>query len=234
MNLKYDVLEVSREYKRTDIRGWLAGHQYCQALWYLVFFLTAFYITERLVTPKYMIFCPLDDWIPFREEFVVLYLTWFILLPASWAYTAVTCKEDFQNLFLIMFGGMTVSIVLYWIFPNGLDLRPGVVEPGICGDLVKMIHAVDTPGNVCPSIHVSSSTAVAAVVCRSRFLKKKVLLRWGICLLVLGISLSTMFLKQHSVIDVVCGAVLTAALTEFVYRLPWRGWIRGTRMEFFL
>ena len=97
-----------------------------------------------------------------------------------------------------------------------------------------MIHAVDTPGNVCPSIHVSSSTAVAAVVCRSRFLKKKVLLRWGVCLLVLGISLSTMFLKQHSVIDVVCGAVLTAALTEFVYRLPWRGWIRGTRMEFFL
>lgn len=234
MNLKYDVLEVTREYDRTDIRGWLARRSYCRALWYLVFFLAAFYITERLVTPVYIISCPLDDWIPFQERFIVLYLLWFLLLPASWLYTAVTCKEDFQNLFLIMFGGMTVSIVIYWIFPNGLELRPGAVKPGICGDLVRMIQAVDTPGNVCPSIHVSSSTAVAVVACRSRYLKKQPLIRWSICLLVLGISLSTVFLKQHSVIDVVCGGALTAVLAELVYRLPWRGWMEGTWMEFFL
>ncbi|MCI8659185.1 MAG: phosphatase PAP2 family protein [Lachnospiraceae bacterium] len=234
MNLKYDVLEITREHWRTDIRGWLAGHQYIQALWYLVIFLAAFYITERLVTPKYIISCPADDWIPFHEQFIVLYLMWFILLPASWLYTAVTSKEDFQNLFLIMFGGMTISIVIYWLFPNGLKLRPEAVEPGICGNLVRMIHAVDTPGNVCPSIHVSSSTAVAVVAYRSRVLKKQVLIQWSVYLLVVGISLSTMFLKQHSVIDVICGGALTGGLAKLVYRLPWRGWMKGTRMEFFL
>lgn len=234
MNLKYDILEMTRVYRRAGVREWMAEHRYCYALGYLGIFLAAFFVTERLVTPVYIISCPLDDWIPFQERFIVLYLTWFLLLPASWAYTAVVCKEDFQNLFLIMFGGMTVSIVVYWIFPNGLELRPGTVGPGICGDLVRMIHAVDTPGNVCPSIHVSSSTAVAAVAFRSQRMKGQKMLLCGIGVLVAGICLSTMFLKQHSVIDVICGWAVTALLTKAVYHLPWQKWMKGTWMEFFL
>ncbi len=56
----------------------------------------------------------------------------------------------------------------------------------------------------------------------------------GIDLIVLGICLSTMFLKQHSLIDVVCGMMVTAAMAAAVYRLPWRTWMKGTWMEFFL
>ena len=237
MNLKYDILELTREYGRSgkrDIRGWVETHKYCYGLGYLVFFLAAFFVTERLVVPKYMISCPVDDWIPFHEYFVIPYLMWFLLLPASWFYTMITSKEDFQNLCMMMFGGMTISIVIYWLFPNGLDLRPESPGSGVCGELVRLIQAVDTPGNVCPSIHVSSSLSVAAAAHGSQALRKYPWLQRGIDLIVCGICLSTMFLKQHSLVDVVCGCLVTAGMAAAVYGLPWRTWMKGTWMEFFL
>ena len=105
--------------------SWLSRHRYALALLYMAVYLAAFFTTERLVTPRYIISCPLDDCIPFMEIFFFPYAAWFLLLPASWLFTLATSKEDFQDLCLIMFGGMTVSILCYWIFPNGLDLRPG-------------------------------------------------------------------------------------------------------------
>lgn len=214
--------------------AWIKQHKYCYAVGYMIFYLAAFFLSERVLEPKYMISCPLDDRIPFNEYFVIPYFTWFLLLPASWLYTMMTSKKDFQDLCMIMFGGMTLSILLYWIFPNGLELRPKQIPDNLCGRLVHMLHAVDTPGNVCPSIHVSSSTAVMAVALLSKELRHKPVIRWGVCLVSAAICLSTMFLKQHSVVDVVCGCLVTAVLTVFVYRAPWRAWMKGTWMEFFL
>lgn len=216
------------------MRNWLKEHRYSYAVGYMLFYLTAFFLSERILVPKYIIKCSLDDWIPFHEWFVIPYCTWFPLLGLSWLFTMVTSKEDFQDLCVIMFGGMTLSIALYWLFPNGLELRPAEIPDNLCGKLVKFLHAVDTPGNVCPSIHVSSSTAILVVALRSRVLKYRPVLKWGTCLLSILICLSTMFLKQHSVIDVVCGCLVTAALAIFTYKTPWRMWLKGTWMEFFL
>lgn len=216
------------------IRAWIREHRYCLMLLYMVFYLAAFFATERLVTPKYIISCRLDEWIPFREYFIIPYAMWFLLLPASWLFTLLTSKEDFQDLCVIMFGGMTLSILLYWIFPNGLDMRPGEVSDSVFGGLVGLLHRVDTDGNVCPSIHVSSSTAVAVVAWRSQTLRGRTALRVGTYLIVILICLSTMFLKQHSIVDVVCGCLVTAVLAAAAYGLPWRKWLAGTWMEFFL
>lgn len=214
--------------------AWVKEHRYSYAVGYMAFYLAAFFLSEQLLEPKYIISCPWDALIPFRESFIIPYCMWFLLLPASWLFTMVTSKRDFQDLCMIMFGGMTLSIALYWLFPNGLELRPEEVSDSFCGMLVKALHAVDTPGNVCPSIHVSSSTAVMVVALRSEVLKEKPVIRWGTCLLAVAICLSTMFLKQHSVVDVICGCLVTAVLAAVTYRMPWRNWMRGTWMEFFL
>lgn len=214
--------------------AWIKEHKYCYAVGYMVFYLAAFFLSERALEPRYIISCPLDDWIPFNENFVLVYFTWFLLLPASWLYTMIHSKKDFQDLCMIMFGGMTLSIALYWVFPNGLELRPGEIPDNLCGRLVGLLHAVDTPGNVCPSIHVSSSTAVLVVALRSEELRQKPWMKWGTCLISAAICVSTMFLKQHSVVDVVCGCLVTAVLAASVYGMPWREWMKGTWLEFFL
>lgn len=225
---------IFEEQEEKPMIAWIREHRYCYAVGYMGFYLAAFFLSERLLEPRYIISCPWDALIPFNEYFIIPYCMWFLLLPASWVFTMVTEKKDFQDLCMIMFGGMTLSILLYWIFPNGLELRPEEVHDNFCGLLVGALHQVDTPGNVCPSIHVSSSTAVAVVALRSDVLRKKPLFKWGTCLVAAAICLSTMFLKQHSVVDVICGCLVTAILAVFTYCAPWRRWMKGTWMEFFL
>lgn len=216
------------------MKTWVKEHRYCYAVGYMIFYLAAFFISERVLVPKYIISCPVDNWIPFNELYIIPYCLWYPLLLASWLFTMVTCKEDFQDLCMIMFGGMTLSIILYWIFPNGLELRPGEIPDNFCGQLVKLLHSVDTPGNVCPSIHVSSSTAIMVVALRSEILRRRPVLKWGTTILCILICLSTVYLKQHSVVDVVCGCLVTAVLAVFTWRAPWRRWLKGTWFEFFL
>ncbi len=38
----------------------------------------------------------------------------------------MTDKRDFLKVTFMMFNGMTISLVIYAIFPNGLNLRPEV------------------------------------------------------------------------------------------------------------
>ena len=216
------------------MKTWIKEHRYCYAVGYMIFYLAAFFLSEQVLEPKYIISCPLDDLIPFDEIFIIPYCAWYPLLAASWLFTMLTSKEEFQDLCMIMFGGMTLSIVLYWIFPNGLQLRPAEIPDNLCGKLVRLLHAVDTPGNVCPSIHVSSSTAILIVSLRSKVLKRRPVLKWGTCFVCVLICLSTMFLKQHSVVDVVCGCLVTTVLSAFTYLAPWRRWMKVTCMEFFL
>lgn len=216
------------------MKTWLKEHRYSYAVGYMLFYLAAFFLSEQVLEPRYIIRCPLDHMIPFCETYIIWYGIWYPLLAAALLFTMITDKTDFQDLCMIMFGGMTLSIVLYWIFPNGLELRPAEIPDNFCGDLVRLLHKADTPGNVCPSIHVSSSTAILVVAAKSEVLKKKPILKWGTCFVCVMICISTMFLKQHSVVDVVCGCLVTALLAFVTYRMPWRQWMKGTWMEFFL
>ena len=99
---------------------------YSKILLYYIFYLTGFVILKQTVTAQYVIHCPLDDKIPFCEWFLIPYASWFILLIGSPLYFLMTDKRDFLKVTFMMFNGMTISLVIYAIFPNGLNLRPEV------------------------------------------------------------------------------------------------------------
>ena len=109
---------------------------------------------------------------------------------------------------------MTSSLLICTLFPNGTDLRI-TANPanGFFEHLVWMIQRTDTPTNVFPSIHVFNALAVHAAVARSKTLRRHPLVQGLSLLLMVSICLSTVFLKQHSVLDVL-GALL---LGYFVY-----------------
>ena len=93
--------------------------------------------------------------------------------------------------------------------------------------IVKWLYASDTATNLFPSIHVYNSIAVNIAVWRSDAFKHKHAMRCGSAILMVSIILSTMFLKQHSVFDVVTGMITAAGMYMIVYvnnpfRLPVR------------
>lgn len=185
-------------------------------------YLAGFRILESNVTKGYHeIHMAIDDRIPFCELFIIPYLLWF-------AYVAVTvfyfmfCQKELQEYFQLVISlaiGMTVFLVISWIYPNGQNLRP-VVFPrnNIFTDLVRYVYRLDTPTNIFPSVHVYNSVACCIALFRCKALKDKKWLLQGTLVLTILIILSTMFLKQHSVFDVISALTLNAIVFLTLYQ----------------
>ena len=128
----------------------------------------------------------------------------------------------------MLFTGMTIFLIVSTIYPNGHYLRPTTfARDNIFVHIVKWLYASDTATNLFPSIHVYNSIAVNIAVSRSDAFKHKHAMRCGSAILMVSIILSTMFLKQHSVFDVVTGMITAAGMYMIVYvnnpfRLPVR------------
>ena len=153
-----------------------------------------------------MIHTALDDLIPFCEYFIVPYLLWFGYVAWAVGYFYFKNKDEYFKLCAMLFTGMTVFLVISTIYPNGHYLRPAYFEHNnIFIQLVKWLYATDTPTNLFPSVHVFNSIAVNIAVWHSDNFKKNKAVRYGSAVLMVLIILSTMFLKQHSVFDVVTG-----------------------------
>ncbi len=69
-------------------------------------------------------------------------------------------------------------------------------------DMVRWLYRTDTPTNVLPSIHVFNSLAVHMSLTNCEALRDHKGVGMDHWFLTLLIIMSTMFLKQHSVIDV--------------------------------
>ena len=116
-----------------------------------------------------------------------------------------------------LFTGMTIFLIISTLYPNGLDLRPVQFErDNIFVDMVKMLYKADTPTNVLPSIHVFNSIGVCIAISHNRVLSRRKVIHYGSLVLGISIILVTMFLKQHSVIDVTlsCDTALSGRICQ--------------------
>ena len=85
------------------------------------------------------------------------------------------------------------------------------------GRIVNGLYTVDTSTNVFPSIHVYNSLVVNFALIKCKALKGHNIIKALSWILCISICLSTVFLKQHSVTDVVGGIVLYIILYIFIY-----------------
>ncbi|MDD6618120.1 MAG: phosphatase PAP2 family protein [Clostridiales bacterium] len=191
---------------------------------YSILYLCIFqYLEQRHVYSYHLIHCALDDLIPFCEYFIVPYLLWFPYQVFVIAYFIFFNKEkrEYYQLTLNLCMGMTVFLIVSWLYPNIQLLRPAVFT----GDslfirAIQQLYSMDTPTNILPSIHVFNSIAIHLAICKCEQLKDKKWLKRGAGILTFLIILSTMFLKQHSVIDVTLGSAMAGAGYLLFYSRP--------------
>lgn len=213
--------------KLTD---WLSANRHAYLLSYFIFYLVAFFMLEHLQRPYHLIHFFLDDYIPFNEFFVIPYFLWFLCLPLSLIGFLIYDKEAFLNLCLMMFGGMTFCLITYAVIPNGLDIRGKVDGNNLLCQLTKWLYSFDTPTNVCPSIHVASSISIALAVWKSQILKPHRKFQYATIALMLLICVSTLLIKQHSVIDVFCAILLSLFLFQIAYHTNWKSLLVRTKL----
>ena len=82
--------------------------------------------------------------------------------------------------------------------------------------IVNQLRSADTPANVCPSINVSSTIGILFVLFHSEKLKNYRKLKATMLVLGTFICISTVVIDQHSVVDAVCGMMLSAVLFYLV------------------
>lgn len=189
--------------------------------WYLLIwlvYLTLFVIAEHVVTDNYWVsYLPLDDKIPFCRFFVVPYCLWHPLLFLMTLYLMFYDAEGLKRYMLYIGFGFGGSILFCLLFPNGQDLRPAqFAQNDIFTWAVGHIYAADTNTNVLPSMHVIGCAALTLACFDSEPLRRRHL---HLVMLPLGfiISMSTVFIKQHSILDVFAAIPVSAALYFLIY-----------------
>lgn len=189
------------------------------ALW-LPVYLASFLLLEQHVDGSHGYWStqlPLDRLIPFQELFVVPYCIWYPLLVTVGLYLLLRDGNAFRRYMCFLAVSFFLSELIWLLIPNGQDLRPLVMpRNNLFTRWVAGLYSIDTNTNVFPSVHVVGSIGAALAVWDG--LRRKPVLCWGTAALSVLICLSTLFIKQHAVLDVAGGAVLSALVALPIYR----------------
>lgn len=129
-------------------------------------------------------------------------------------------KEYYQYLGTLGVG-MTLFLLISYVYPNGQHLRPdlGSTGGGVFISVIRFLYKIDTPTNIFPSMHVFNATASCIALYQNERCRKNKLFTVSQIILTISIVLSTMFLKQHSVADVMTALILNILCYQLFYRV---------------
>ncbi|MBR3555112.1 MAG: phosphatidic acid phosphatase [Oscillospiraceae bacterium] len=180
-------------------------------------------LTENLIPPEkcHVVHCALDDLIPFCEGFLIFYVSWYVLIVVSLLYFLRWDVPSFRKLQIFIMITQAVAMLIYILWPSRQDLRPEVFpRQNFLTWVMGIIYVFDTNTGVCPSLHVAYSIGIASVWLREKEVKP--LWRGLIALLCVLISISTAFVKQHSVLDILAALPLGLLAEALVYGRWWK------------
>lgn len=165
-----------------------------------------------------VIHCSLDDRIPFCEVFLIFYVLWYVTIIGIHLYTLLFDLEAYKSYSKFLLISISISTTIFLVFPNCQELRPETFpRDNILTKLVGMIYRCDTNTNVFPSEHAIGAFGVLAAVIHTKRLRKPKIIAVTVVLTVL-VAMSTVFLKQHSVLDVLAAIPVSAIAYWFSFR----------------
>lgn len=189
-------------------------------------YLFLFFWQERVLdgsTPYLVSYLPLDDLIPFCEWFYLAYVLWYPAMGILGLYLAFTDAPGYRRYMVYIGFSFILALGIFALFPNGQDLRPDLATLGrenFCTRAIAALYQADTNTNVCPSLHVVGSMAVIFGVFHNTRLRRTI---WApVVSIVLGLFIiaSTVFIKQHSILDAFVGVPYAFVTYGLIYWFP--------------
>lgn len=210
---------MNNEGRLQNFKLWVNSHVYICIVTYLVAHTSLFFLISNFVEPKYYMHTAFDDMVPLCEYLIVPYVSWFFAFAGSLVFMVRNDRCNFWRMFLAQVLGSTICCVVYVFFQNAITMPQQTVNHNIFSLILELVWASDNTTNACPSLHVLSSTVIAVVTWYSNYFKNKPIFKIAIILWMIIICTSTMFVKQHSIIDVICGAILGIILALVAKKL---------------
>lgn len=150
----------------------------------------------------------IDNIIPFEKIFIVPYLLWFFYFVSILIYFAIVDKKHYFRLLFSILVGNLLCFIVYYFYPTTVP-RPDVMGNDILSFLVKLTYKNDNPFNCFPSVHVLN--ALLASMYLFNYNKKIAVRSFSVIAFVL-ITLSTLFVKQHYILDAVASSIIGVSM----------------------
>ena len=159
-----------------------------------------------VINTNYNLITDLDKLIPFVPEFIWIYHS---IIPIFLLTTVILIekKSVFFTAIVSIVLASVVMLLFYTFFPAFYP-RDIHTEASISGFLVDLTRAIDGPNNTFPSGHVTFAWLLVFFIGLSNFAKQHKWIQPAYILWAFLLSISTVVLKQHFIIDVFSGVTL--------------------------
>lgn len=179
-----------------------------------------FILLEMIIRkPEHYMYSTLDSYIPFTPIFIIPYVFWYFYIAVTAVFLFFRSREEFSRLMFFLSGGMMIACVIFALYPNGQLLRPAWLDDDIFSRMVQKIYAADSPINSLPSIHVIYSIgihcSIAAYIGNSAKYRP---IKMASAIAMVLICMSTVYVKQHSILDAAAGVVISGILYAVIYQ----------------
>ncbi len=199
------------------INSYLGHERFIIAVFLVIFLSCGFYYVDwhnHLLWKEGMKFYDISTYIdrsiPFTPWFIWLYLLYypFCFTPLF----LLRSIDTFRRVAAAYLMEFVIAFIAFLTFPVRM-IRPDVIPDTISTKLVSFLYRFDPGFNVFPSLHVANSLLVALIFYRYN----KTL---GVCFILIAvlISLSTLYVKQHYLVDIVTGVLDTAIVYPIVFK----------------
>jgi membrane-associated phospholipid phosphatase len=162
--------------------------------------------------PVFVTHLALDDLVPFRPEWVWVYLLPYLVGPVV---IGLLSRDTFRWFVYRGLALVGLTLVIFILWPTQTGPRPAATDlDGFTGWMYhQMVEIDEPPANAAPSLHVSLTCLLVLALVRD-FPRWWLLSAAGVGL----VWLSTLLTRQHTLIDVATGVLLAGAVV-----LAWPG-----------
>ena len=163
----------------------------------------------------------IDKYIPLIPLFIIPYYLYYPLLLGVLPITK--SRENFYHAVTAYLLLDSAALATFVLFPSYM-VRPEIIGDGILEDMIRYIYKQDEGFNLLPSLHVGHSVLVTVFY---YYLKPK----WFYPMLIacIFISMSTVFVKQHYIIDIPFGILY--GMAAYYVTLPVLQWIPKSNLQ---
>jgi len=185
--------------------------------------LFTYFLIQDCVTHKYNFLTDVDKAIPFIPEFVWIYHS---LLPVI-GVTMVLLVRSKKLFFNAMWACVATTLILhffYMAFPSFYP-RPLFAPQDLSEVLVQFSYEIDNSSNTFPSGHVAFAWIMFWIAKHSERSREAPIIRDFYKLWAIAISISTLAIKMHYVIDVIGGFIVASScffiVRELIKKYNW-------------
>lgn len=158
----------------------------------------------------------IDSYIPFVSHIVYFYYLYYILPILFLWLLSFDNKEKFYQVYISLFIVVIICSIIYIIYPVQI-IRPEIEAKGLSSFLVNLVYKIDKKAINCfPSLYCVFSCGLIY----SALINNKLNIKIKVLSVFLGVMiiLSTVFIKQHYIIDGIIG-ILLYFIIQFIFKM---------------